>query len=329
MRPWLLDLLVCPLCPHQPGLTLSDAAWQDGEIMEGSLACPCCGSFWPIRAGIPRFVAAAEDYCGNFGFQWNHWKAAQIDRLSGHDLSRTRFLADSGWAPDWIDGKLILDGGCGAGRFTDVVAGLGGRVVACDLSAAIDSCFETTRAHGDRVACIQASLYALPLRRHAFDGVFCMGVIQHTPDPAGAMRTLTAFVGQGGRLAYNFYEADFWPRLQPLKYALRLVTPHLPTPVTLGLGKAMVAALFPLSRALSRIPKIRILNHFLPICCTHDPRLTAEQQYVWTLLDTFDWYGPRYEKRQKHRAVARLVAEMGLEVVEARAGIVNARRPRA
>lgn len=317
MPPWLLELLVCPRCAHRPSLV------HDGD----ALSCPECRTSWPIVAGIPRFVAADQDYCGNFGFQWQHWKAVQIDRLAGHRLSETRFLADSGWDRDWLKGKLILDGGCGAGRFTDVAASLGARVVACDLSAAIDACRDTTRAHDDRVACLQASLFELPLRFEAFDAMFCMGVIQHTPDPERVMRTLPAFLKPGGALAYNFYEADFWPKLQVIKYALRLVTPHLPTKATLALSKALVAALFPLSARLAGIRKVRILNHFLPICCTHNPALTREQQYVWTLLDTFDWYGPRYEKRQDHRRVAELLDELGLDVTSARPGIVTATKP--
>lgn len=327
MVPWLLDLLGCPHCAKQPSLTLSDAREAGGEIVAGTLSCPSCHSTWPIRDGIPRFVAADSDYCGNFGFQWKHWKAAQIDRLSGHTLSETRFLADSGWDRDWLKDKLILDCGCGAGRFTDVAASLGARVVAVDLSAAVDACYETTRAHDGRVACLQGSLFELPLKRAVFDGLFCMGVIQHTPDPARVMRTLPAFLAPGGRLAYNFYEADFWPKLQPLKYALRLVTPHLSTEANLRLSKALVNALFPLSAWLSRIPKVRIINHFLPICSSHAPSLTREQQYVWTLLDTFDWYGPHYEKRQKHGFVAELVRGLGLEVTAARPGIVTARKP--
>ncbi|EME69132.1 2-polyprenyl-3-methyl-5-hydroxy-6-metoxy-1,4-benzoquinol methylase [Paramagnetospirillum caucaseum] len=326
MVPWLLDLLVCPTCAHQPALALTEAEERDGEIVAGTLSCPDCRQSWPIRGGIPRFVAADQDYCDNFGFQWKHWKAVQIDRLSGHDLSERRFMTDSGWAPDWIKDRLILDCGCGAGRFTDVVAQKGGRVVACDLSQAIESCHETTRVHEGRVACIQASLFELPLRRESFDGLFCMGVIQHTPDPAAVMRALPAFLAPGGALAYNFYEADFWPKLQPLKYALRLLTPHLSTSATLKLSETLVRLLFPLSHALSGIPKIRLINHVLPICATHDPRLDREQQFVWTLLDTFDWYGPRYENRQKHRDVGYLLRAGGLDVVECRPGIVNARK---
>lgn len=325
MRTWLLDLLACPQCGG--GLALGGEAAEGEEIITGTLACQGCGESFAIRRGIPRFVEDKDDYCGNFGFQWQHWKAIQVDRLSGHRLSETRFVADSGWDDGWCRGKLILDGGCGAGRFTDVAAGLGARVVAMDLSGAIDACRETTAIHDGRVACVQASLFAPPFKKGAFDGVFCMGVIQHTPDPERVITTLPAFLKPGGLLAYNFYEADWLPKLQIIKYALRLITPHLPTRVTLSLSKALVAALFPLTRWLSGIRKVRILNHVIPIASVHAPELSREQQYTWTVLDTFDWYGPRYEKRQNYRQVAGLVQELGLEVTAARAGIVTARRP--
>ena len=61
-------------------------------------------------------------------------------------------------------------------------------MVACDISAAIDACRETTSAYGGMVHHVQASIYELPLKRGIFDGVFCYGVIQHTPSPEETIR---------------------------------------------------------------------------------------------------------------------------------------------
>lgn len=328
MRPETLDLLVCPSCGAEKPFALeAEDAGEDGDVREGTLLCSSCGATYPIRARVPRFVAETEDYCGNFGYQWERWRTTQIDRLAGHALSETRFLEDSQWGRDWLRGKLILDAGCGAGRFTDVAAGLGARVIACDLSQAVDSCRETTSVHGDRVECLQASLFDLPLRAGIFDGVFCMGVIQHTPDPERVIRTLPRFVRPGGRLAYNFYEEGLWRRLQIVKYALRLFTPRLKPERTLGLSRALVALFFPLTRTLSRIPKVRVLNHFIPIAASHHPALDVRQQYEWTQLDTFDWYSPVYEKCQHHRRVAEIVAETGMIDIESAPGLVRARKP--
>lgn len=327
MREWLLDYLVCPACPGEAALSLVVGRRDGDDIQEGVLACPKCGASIAISGGVPRFVPRADDYCGNFGFQWNRWKTLQIDRLSGHNLSGRRFFADSGWDPSWLVGKLILDAGCGAGRFADVAAQAGARVIACDISQAVDAARENTAAWDDgRVQPVQASLFDLPLRRGAFDGVFCMGVIQHTPDPERLVRSLPAFVKPGGRLALNFYEADFWPYLQWIKYALRLVTPHLPNALTLALSKTLVTLFFPVTALFARLPVLRTLNVAIPICAVHNPELTPEQRRAWTLLDTFDWYSPRFEKRQKHRRLAQLVAEAGLSQVSSRPGVVTARQ---
>lgn len=328
MQRWLLDLVVCPDCRDDRGLTQAD----HGEGEDGDLVCPGCGARYPVRNGIPRFVPVADDYAGNFGFQWNRWKALQVDRLAGHRLSETRFLADSRFPPEWLPEKLILDAGCGAGRFTDVAAQHGARVVAIDLSGAVDACkanCDTPSGHSPRrgeVAQVQANLLNLPFREGVFDGLFCMGVIQHTPDPAKVMSALPRFLKHGAPLAYNFYEWHWLRRLEVIKYGLRRTTPDWPQPVLLGLCRVLVALLFPLTLLLSKIPKLRFFVRFIPIAAVHNPQLTLRQQYDWTLLDTFDWYGPRYEQCQNHTRVARLLDGLGLAEVDSRPGLAWARK---
>ncbi|MEK9753566.1 MAG: hypothetical protein VW338_10215, partial [Rhodospirillaceae bacterium] len=147
------------------------------------------------------------------------------------------------------------------------------------------------------------------------------------PDPAKLMATLPAMLKPGGRIAYNFYEEGLWRRLQFIKYALRLVTPHLSVGFNLGLSRFLVALFYPLTRLLAPIPKLHILNHFIPIAAVHDRHLDAEQQYAWTLLDTFDWYGARFEKRQHHDHVAATLEQVGMTDVSSKPGLAWGRRP--
>ena len=323
----ILDILACPHCGSEQALDLTVVEEDDGDVIEGTLSCPGCRAAFPVSGGIPRFAGGDAAAFDNFAFQWNTWQAIQVDRLAGHRLSEDRFLADSRWDPDGLRGRWVLDAGCGAGRFADVAAQLGANVVACDLSGAIDACRRTTLVHGDRVTCLQASIYRLPFRAGVFDAVYSFGVIQHTPDPAGAVKALPRHLKPGGSLALNFYERGWRSRVQVVKYALRTVTRHLPVGTTLALSRGLVAAFFPLTAVLSRFRVIRQINHFLPIAAYHPPSLTREQQRVWTLLDTFDWYGPKYEIRQDHRRIAGLLTGLGLEAVEARPGLAWARKP--
>lgn len=320
----LLDLLACPGCGGDLAL---EPTHVDGEdVVDGRLRCRGCGREAPVTGGIPRFAGAAAAPYGNFETQWRRWGRVQIDRLSGHTLSEGRLLNETGWERDWFQGRLILDAGCGAGRFADVAAGLGAEVIAVDISGAVDACRDNLAARGARVHCVQASLFALPLKPAVADGAYCVGVIQHTPDPEGAVASVAAALKPGGRLAVNFYERDLWPKLQPLKYGLRLFTPRLAPETLHRLCRALVAVFFPLSRLLSRIRGLRLLNHVLPICAVHDPALSREQQVLWTLLDTFDWYGPVHEIRQRHGRIAQVLRDLGMRDVEARPGIARAVR---
>ena len=99
-------------------------------------------------AGMPCRSAAAscrfrEDngYNGSFALQWSRFKTNQIDAVNGTQLSLRRF-AETGWAPADLAGKLVLEAGCGAGRFTRILSEAGARLVAFDYSAAVDACRE-------------------------------------------------------------------------------------------------------------------------------------------------------------------------------------------
>jgi len=157
--------------------------------------------------------------------------------------------------------------------------------------------------------------------------VFCYGVIQHTPDPAKTMTTLPAFLRPGGLLGYDFYQRTWWTKLAVIKYALRRVTPDLPIEANLRLAQALTAAFFPAGAILARTPGLRMLLSMSPIALVHEKRLTLKQEYLWSLLDTFDWYGPKYELRQDFREVVSLLESIHLEDVKGRWGVVTARAP--
>ncbi len=72
--------------------------------------------------------------------------------------------------------KNVLEVGCGAGRFTELLLKHGARVFASDLSAAVEANYDNCRGAAGYFVC-QADLRELPARREAFDFVICLGVI--------------------------------------------------------------------------------------------------------------------------------------------------------
>jgi len=330
MRSWLADLLHCPECKSDAGLALTVGASAGDDILSGALDCRSCARSYAIRGGIPRFVDPDENYSENFGVQWRSFRAVQVDRLAGHTLTATRFLKDTGWTPEWFRGKLIFDGGAGAGRFSDVMAQFGARVVACDLSSAVDAC--RANEYDDRcksdmrgaIETVQGSLLNLPFKPGVFDAVHCAGVIQHIPDPDAAMSAMPALAKPGAPIFYNFYEIDPTSRLQVFKYLMRRITPDWPIARVFNFSRWLCRLFFIPSLIMSRIPKVRFFNRFLPICSVHPPGIPLRQQYDLTLLDTIDWYGPKYEIRQDNRRVGRLLQSLGLTDVWTADGLAYA-----
>jgi uncharacterized protein YbaR (Trm112 family) len=132
----ILNILSCPRCDGSIAL-LSATEKTDNEIRTGILGCRACSSDFPIQEFIPRFVPA-ENYAQSFGFQWNRHARTQLDRLSGIPLSRNRFFRVTEW-PERLEGKMILEAGCGAGRFTQIALETGAEVYTFDYSTAVDA----------------------------------------------------------------------------------------------------------------------------------------------------------------------------------------------
>jgi SAM-dependent methyltransferase len=175
--------------------------------MAGELHCASCASAFQITNGIPRFAnleqvesdkrATAE----GFGWQWQHF--TQEDKKYAE-----QFL---GWiapvTPEFFRDKVVLEGGCGKGRHTQLAARWGAReVIGVDLSAAVETAFRATRSLPN-VHIIQADIYQLPLARK-FDYAFSVGVLHHLPDPRGGFFSLASKVKPGGYISAWIYGAE-------------------------------------------------------------------------------------------------------------------------
>jgi SAM-dependent methyltransferase len=316
MREKLLALLACPACGGDLTLTADETA-PDGDVIAGRLECAGCGRTDPIVAGIPRFVAP-ENYAESFGLQWNTFHAEQLDSVNGFDQSARRFARETDWPAGWLAGKWILDAGCGAGRFLDVVSQHDCDVVGFDLSNAVDAA-RRTLAGRPNVHLVQASVYELPFKPGAFDGCYCIGVVQHTPDPQRVLRTLPALVRPGGRLAVTIYERRRWTHLYS-KYLLRRVTTKMSGPRLLTAIRAAMPVLFPLTEVTFRLPGLlgRVFRFLIPVSnyvganTYTNAGLSLRERYRWAVMDTFDMLAPAYDQPQRYEDVVRTLQSTGV-----------------
>ncbi|HXM33930.1 MAG TPA: methyltransferase domain-containing protein, partial [Pyrinomonadaceae bacterium] len=141
----LLQYLQCPTCGGAIGI---DSVRQrgGGEVMEGELACGRGAHRFPIMRGIPRFASLDQvevdkaATAASFGWQWTHFTQAD-------ERYAEQFL---GWIgpvrPEFFKDKVVLEGGCGKGRHTQLAAQWGARdVIGVDLSDAVETAYAATR----------------------------------------------------------------------------------------------------------------------------------------------------------------------------------------
>jgi SAM-dependent methyltransferase len=171
---------------------------------------------------------------------------------------------------DWIapltaedfQGKAVLEAGCGKGRHSFLVAGLGPADLTCvDLSNAVVIAAEYTKAF-PHVHCVRADLTRLPMKDERQDIVFCLGVLHHLPDPELGLKALWGALKPGGTLCLWVYgrEGNGWivHLVDPVR---KRVTSKIPTkvlrplllPLTLALYALLKLAYGPATRKGARV----------------------------------------------------------------------------
>lgn len=259
-----------------------------------------------VVRGVPRFVAD-EHYAGSFGLQWLRHAKVQLDSYSGLPISRTRLFAVTGWS-ERMEGERVLEAGCGAGRFTEVLATTGAEVHSFDLSNAVEAS-HANHGHLPNVHFFQASIDAIPFAPGQFDRVLCLGVLQHTPDPAASFRALAAQVRPGGALAIDVYRRDLAALLQ-WKYIIRPLTKRLPPELLYRTVARVVPMFMPFARVARRACG-RWGARLFPIVEYSHLGLTPELNREWSTLDTFDMYSPAHDHPQTIATVRRWFADAG------------------
>ena len=267
------------------------------------LICDRCASIFGQSDGVFRFVDT-QDYARSFGFQWEIYATTQLDDQHNR-RSEEAFRRRTGLGPDDLAGKLVLDLGCGMGRFAEVATRWGAEVVGVDLSAS--AAVAARNLAGRTATFFQADLFHLPFAAESFDVIYSLGVLHHTPDCAKAFEVLPGLLKPGGRIAIWLYSAyNPWYRLSDV---YRKITRRMPPGLLHKLCYGVIP-LYGVHRILCAVPLLGrpasgALAYLIPMSFDRDPQ--------WRVLDTFDWYSPWYQSKHTYEEVFRWFERCGLE----------------
>ena len=285
---------------------------RDGALIDAE------GNNFPIVRSVPR-ICEPSNYAESFGKQWTMFRGTQIDRRdSGQTQSETRFFETTGWRPEELADLDILEVGSGAGRFSRVVLErTRARLWSVDYSSAVEANLANNGSiDPSRFNLFQASIYEMPFPDGSFDKVFCMGVLQHTPDFEASVRALVGKAKPGGEIVVDFYPLrGFWTKLHA-KYLLRPLTRRMSHDRLLKLIESNVDWMIKLNGRLSAM-RLGALNRFIPLVdmASAVPQgLSADRRREWAVLDTFDMFSPEYDKPQRVSAVAAMFRRAGAKV---------------
>ncbi|MDD4052567.1 MAG: class I SAM-dependent methyltransferase [candidate division Zixibacteria bacterium] len=207
----------------------------------------------------------------------------------------------AGGSLDAFKGKNVLEAGCGAGRFTEVMLDAGASVFAIDLSVAVDANCKNFRSRANYFVC-QADILAAPVAPEQFDIVVCIGVIQSTPDSKETIKKLCSYLKPKGMLLIDHYTHEY--PMTATRVKIRNFLRGKNKYFSLRFIQFMVGALWPLHalsfrfRNAKGVPRLR--RRFLswsPVVDYHDAYASLGNKLLrqWVILDTHDTLTDHYK----------------------------------
>ncbi|MGB1253695.1 MAG: methyltransferase domain-containing protein, partial [Candidatus Promineifilaceae bacterium] len=236
MKTWALSYLRCPTC-------LGELAHTPFDDANGLLTCHACNEWFPIWRSIPRMLpphlltsirqgflaefgnqvaaqgltsdatansdddlrAIKEHTIENFGFEWIEYaRFGWDDPEYNIEHEKKVFLDKSLLKADSFQDKLVLDAGCGNGRYSHWANQFGGRVIGIDLGDGVESAAKNT-ADQPNIQIVQADIFNPPFATATFDLIFSIGVLMHTGDAHRATISLTDKLKPSGSITIHLY----------------------------------------------------------------------------------------------------------------------------
>lgn len=342
MKTWAIPYLQCLGCHEELKSKSFHGVENDeiyeGVLTCSNRNCSC---WYPIFRGIPRLLpeslrlaithafintyekelkelglniridASSEDNLHdlkqhtieNFGFEWVKYdRFGWDDTVYNLEHEKTVFQHKSLLTEEELADKVVLDAGCGNGRYSFFAAEKGANVIAVDLGDAVESAYKNT-TELPNVQVIQGDIFNLPIRNGSMDTIYSIGVLMHTGNAKNAAMSLFTKLRQGGRITVHLYGKGniFY------EFADRIIR-NRTTKMSIEKLQAFTDRMYRFRRILEKFRLAEIVNLFVKI----DPHPTC----------IFDWYAAPIATHHTYKEVEQWFSEKRLKVLKTNKNII-------
>jgi 2-polyprenyl-3-methyl-5-hydroxy-6-metoxy-1,4-benzoquinol methylase len=174
---------------------------------------------------LNKFLNHQKKTAESFAYEWeNIYKENDYEKNNFlHFLSP--YIKESS-----MQGKIMLDIGCGSGRFTKQAALCGAEIsFGTDLGESVEVAYKLTE-NMENVCIVQADIYNMPFE-NKFDIAYSIGVLHHLPKPQEGFSKLPKILKIGGEMLIWVYSRRNNKRALYFYEPLRNVLKKLPKPL--------------------------------------------------------------------------------------------------
>ncbi len=156
---------------------------------------------------------------------WRLWRREKVDPMPFYRLMGAELAASLERRYGPLEGRVLIDLGCGSGAYTEALRARGAEVLPIDNDPEA-----LTAAGSPPEGAILADAANLPLADGYADGVVCSNLLEHTPNSADVLREIVRVLRPGG-FAYvswtNWYSPWGGHEFVPYQYLGPRIGPRL------------------------------------------------------------------------------------------------------
>ncbi len=341
MKTWLLDYIQCLDCQGSLELETfnkDDSGLINGVLICQN---DTCKKWFPVIRSVPRFLPKdliKDEYhefsmqyedqlkkCSlnansytltgdkledlkkqtiqNFGFEWVEYnRFGWDDPVYNNAFEEEVFHRKSLLNPDDLKKKVVLDAGCGNGRYCHWAAKNANHVIGVDLGDGVESANENTHKLAN-VQIIQGDIFNLPLKPKSLDAIYSIGVLMHTGNAHQATINLSKKLKERGTITIHLYGKgnfiyEFFDAL------IRKRT----TKMSIERLQIFTKRMFRLRKILEKIFLVDFVNLFIKV----DPHPHC----------IFDWYAAPIATHHTYSQVKTWFKDLEMPVLKTNEGVI-------